>query len=72
MDIKVAIRGILRGRTIELEQDLGVPDGQAILVEIRPIKSPEDMMEGLKKSFGGWADDAEGLDEYLDWNRQRR
>lgn len=63
---------IVRGRTIELEQDLGLPDGQATLVEIRPIKSPEDVMEGLTKSFGGWADDAEGLDEYLEWNCQQR
>ena len=28
--------------------------------------------EGLRKSFGGWAEDAEGLDKYLEWNRQQR
>jgi uncharacterized protein (DUF433 family) len=27
---------------------------------------------GLRKSFGGWAEDAEELDKYLDWTRQNR
>ena len=28
--------------------------------------------EGLRRSFGGWAEDAEELDKYLDWTRQQR
>jgi hypothetical protein len=28
--------------------------------------------EGIGRSFGDWADDAEELDEYLDWTRQHR
>lgn len=28
--------------------------------------------EGLRRSIGGWADDAKGLEEFLKWNRQRR
>lgn len=28
--------------------------------------------EGLRRSAGAWADDAEGLDEYLEWNRSQR
>ena len=27
---------------------------------------------GLRRSFGGWAEDAEELDKYLEWNRQQR
>ena len=27
---------------------------------------------GLRRSFGAWADDAEELDKYLEWNRQQR
>ncbi len=27
---------------------------------------------GIRRSFGGWAEDAEELDEFLEWNRQRR
>ncbi len=27
---------------------------------------------GVRRSAGGWADDPEGLDKYLEWNRQQR
>lgn len=27
---------------------------------------------GLRRSFGAWADEAEELDKFLDWNRQQR
>ena len=27
---------------------------------------------GLRQAFGGWAEDAEELDEYLEWTRQQR
>ena len=28
--------------------------------------------EGMRRSFGGWAEDAEELDKYLEWTRQQR
>jgi len=28
--------------------------------------------EGLRRSFGGWAEDAEELDKYLNWTRLQR
>ena len=28
--------------------------------------------EGLRSSFGGWAEDAEELDKYLEWTRHNR
>lgn len=28
--------------------------------------------EGLRRSFGAWAEDAGELDEYLEWNRRQR
>jgi hypothetical protein len=28
--------------------------------------------EGLRLSFGSWAEDADELDQYLEWNRQQR
>jgi hypothetical protein len=33
--------------------------------------SPE-ALEALKRAAGSWADDIEGLDRYLEWNRQQR
>jgi hypothetical protein len=28
--------------------------------------------EGMRRAFGGWAEDAKGLGDYLDWTRQQR
>ena len=28
--------------------------------------------EGLRRAFGTWAEDAEELDQFLEWNRQQR
>ena len=126
------LTGVIRGRTIELEQEPELPDGQRVSVQVEPDEPPKwlerftvdpsialgkllvkgtrllvgDLVElveagrsdeelrclhpeltaedvdavrryakvpeGLRKSFGGWAEDAEELDKYLEWNRQQR
>lgn len=136
------LKGVVRGRMIELDQPPGLPDGSAVLVSIQrtppapprelppPVetwcdrilfddsvhetekivkgtrllaeelvkeleagRSDQEMLaahpeltvedvialrnyartpEGLRRSLGGWADDPEGLDEFLEWNRQQR
>ena len=127
------IHGVVRGKTIELEREPGLPEGQRIAIEVRPLDEPpawlerfvvdpnvcpgkfvvkgtrllvddlvnlvdegrsdEDLRqahlelsaadvdavrnyarvpEGTRRSFGGWAEDAEELDEYLDWTRRQR
>jgi hypothetical protein len=70
-----ALKGVVHGRTIELEQEPGLPDGQAVAVVLQPIQGGETRLppgEGIRRSAGGWADDAEALDEYLEWNRRQR
>ncbi len=127
------IHGVIHGKTIELERELGFPEGQRIVVDVRPVDerlawleqfvvdpavrpgkfvikgtrllvddlvelveqgssdeelrrahpelSPNDLdavrryarvPEGMRRSFGGWAEDAEELDKYLEWTRQQR
>ena len=69
------LRGRVHGKTIELDQDTGLPDGQPVNVTVQPVASrAEDLPRGagLRRAFGGWAEDAEELDEYLEWNRQQR
>jgi uncharacterized protein (DUF433 family) len=136
------IQGVIHGKTIELEREPGIPDGQAVCVDIRPIvgKTPskdtppspwwlerlvvdstvrpgkfvikgtrllvDDLVqevengrsddelrqlhpelatadleavrlyarvpEGLRRSFGAWHEDAEELDNYLEWTRKQR
>jgi len=68
-------KGIVHGKTIELEQEPGLPEGQAVRVTVQPL-SPEGRRlppgEVIRRSTGGWAEDAEALDEYLELVRQQR
>src|SRR5713101_8013996 len=126
------IQGVIHGKTIELENEPGLPEGQRVAVEIRSVDEPpawlerllvdpavqpgkfvikgtrllvDDLVqlveegrtdpelrqlhpeltandveavrhyarvpEGLRRSFGGWAEDGDELDEYLEWTRQQ-
>ena len=59
----VIVKGIIRGRTIELDQAPGLPEGQLVSVVLRPALPPG---EGLRRSFGAWASDARELNEFLE------
>ena len=68
-------RGFIRGKIIEVEEDLDLPNGQEVTVTVPPVSREERYLppgEGLRRAFGGWAEDADALDEYLQWNRQQR
>jgi len=71
-------RGVIHGKTIELDDDTGLPNGQQVTITIQPVSDTEVLAgrlppgEGIRRSAGGWADDAEELDRYLEWNRQQR
>lgn len=62
------------GRTIQLDQELGLPDGQHVQITIRPMTSKEGIAspEGLERAFGAWAAEADAVDEFLRWNREQR
>jgi hypothetical protein len=66
--------GIVHGRTIELDHDTGLPDGQEVTITLQPGRKAKQLPpgEGIRRSAGGWSDDPEGLDQYLEWNRQQR
>lgn len=71
----VTLKGIVHGRTIELDESPGLPDGQEVTVTVQAPMRPDQELppgEGLRRSAGAWADDIEGLDAYLEWNRQQR
>jgi hypothetical protein len=63
------MRGVVHGKTIEVEGDFNLPEGQQVTVVVQPMLSPE---EAIRQSFGGWAEDAEELDEFLAGLRQDR
>jgi hypothetical protein len=69
------LKGVVHGKTIELEREPGLPDGQEVSVVVQPLEAAEGRLppgEGIRRSAGGWGDDADGLEEYLEWNRQQR
>ena len=54
------IHGKIRGRTIELVEDLRLPEGQEVEVLIRVVaKLPPKAGEGLLRTEGALADDIE-------------
>jgi hypothetical protein len=75
--MKTTMKGVVRGKTIELEDELGFPDGQKVSVTVEPVSSASsptsaEALESLRRAAGTWADDTEELDRYLEWNRQQR
>ncbi|MBW3598221.1 MAG: hypothetical protein KY475_13240 [Planctomycetes bacterium] len=65
-------RGVIRGKTIELDDSPGLPEGQQVVVLVRAAEPLGTPGEGLRRSFGGWAESADDLDEYLEWSRAQR
>ncbi|HEX6984877.1 MAG TPA: hypothetical protein VF170_05845 [Planctomycetaceae bacterium] len=70
------LRGVVRGRTIELETETGLPDGSAVTVRLsgnRPELSDDEARDRLTRLAGAWAgDDDEGFEKFLKWNYEQR
>lgn len=66
-------RGTAHGKTIKLEGELGLPDGEPVTVIVHAREGKRlPPGEGIRRSAGGWGDDPEGLDQFLEWNRRQR
>ena len=50
------INGKIHGKTIELDEDLGVPDGQEVQVQVTIVPPARKWGEGILRSAGGWVD----------------
>jgi hypothetical protein len=59
----VIVKGVVRGRTIQLECEPGLPEGQIVSVVLRLAMPPG---EGLRRSFGAWASQAQELDKFVE------
>ncbi len=78
MNLPLQFIGVVEGNSIKLQNSIGLRDDQRDTVHVRakrtlPELSPEDVRargEHLKKAFGGWADIADEIDEYLALNRK--
>jgi hypothetical protein len=62
------VHGIVHGKTIEIDQELGLADGQRVEVAIQVTvvaSGPEPWGEGLRRCAGALAD-IPGLDEDME------
>jgi hypothetical protein len=72
------IHGVVRGKTIELEENPGVGEGEQVEITIKPIHSHRPWGEGLRRCAGAlasaWTDEDDRiLDEiYSDRKRDSR
>jgi hypothetical protein len=64
------VHGKVHGKTIQLDEDLGVPDGQEVEIQVR-IESTRKWGEGIRASAGGWANYPE-MDAIMDEIHQSR
>jgi len=51
-----AIHGRIHGKTIELDEDLGIADGAEVEVIVKPAKPRRPWGEGIRSSAGAMAD----------------
>jgi hypothetical protein len=58
---KMTYHGVIRGKTIELDEAPSLPEGLGVTIEILPYR-PGD---GIRASAGAWADAGPELDEWL-------
>jgi hypothetical protein len=63
------LRGVIHGKTIELESEPGLPDGEVVSVIVERSLPPG---EGIRQSAGAWADAGEELDAWLQEVRKSR
>ncbi len=56
------VHGKVRGNIIELDEDLGVAEGQEVEVQVKVLPSTKTWGEGLRRCAGALAD-IPGLDE---------
>ncbi|NER99937.1 MAG: hypothetical protein F6J86_40080 [Symploca sp. SIO1B1] len=67
------VKGIIRGKTIELVESLPVPDGLEIVIEIPdspPVES-DKKWEQLQAIIGAWKNDQEITEIFDEINRER-
>jgi hypothetical protein len=66
-------RGVIRGKTIELAEDLGLSEGQEVEVRVTIIPAARPWGEGILRSAGGWANypEMDAVMEQIQQDRKR-
>lgn len=48
--------GIVQGKTIRLDEDLGIGEGQQVEIQVRVVTTPKAWGDGLRRCAGAMAD----------------
>lgn len=67
-----AVHGTIHGNTIELDEDLGIPDGEEVDVILTPSNRHLPCAEGIKRSAGAAASIPEFDAVFEEIERDRR
>lgn len=59
------VQGVIHGNTIELTNNLGMADGQAVEITIRTVSAPKAWGEGLRRCAGALAGDWTAEDDQI-------
>ncbi len=62
--MSIVLQGVIHGKTIQLNEHPGVPDGQEVEVVVKVIAPARPWGEGIRRSAGAAADVA-GFDEAM-------
>ena len=69
------VHGVIHGKTIELEENPGVAEGQEVEITIRPIPNRTPWGEGLLRCAGAlasdWTDEDDRILEEIHADRKR-
>ncbi len=66
------LRGVVHGRIIELKEELNLPEGTEITVDITVPKTAEELSALLETVCGGLADLGDEIDAFNGWYRAAR
>jgi len=55
--MQITAQGTIHGRTIELDEDLGIADGQVVQIQVRVVSTTNSWGEGLRRCAGALAED---------------
>lgn len=66
MEFRGETTGTVHGRVIEVDNDLGLPDGLRVTVVVKPPRpAPEEAKAIIARLAGAWADEGPEFDEYI-------
>lgn len=69
------VQGVVRGKTIELDEDIGLADGQQVEITIKTVLTKEPWGKGLRRCAGAlaneWTDEDDQILEEIYQDRKR-